>query len=294
MKTIAGAGTAAASRWLFLLLCQVGLVHAMAFAQDDAGTAAYLELGTHARSLGMGGAFVALADDAAALQANPAGLATLARWELASLVATGYGAFQYGTLELAGPGLAAGYQWLTSSRIEARDEQGLPTGTFGLSVAAIRLGAAGWLGPVAAGASLTYTHEDLAVVRGQGFTADVGLLAPLGSLQLGLVARNLWGSMTYASGLSDPLDPAYLLGIAWVRDPFTLALEYELGGALRAGAEIWMAPSFALRGGLARLREDVSLTCGLGVNLGPLRVDYGYLQPRLLPGSHRLSLGYRF
>ena len=45
--------------------------------EDPVGTGALFDIGMGARALGMGGAFVAVADDANALYYNPAGLALI-------------------------------------------------------------------------------------------------------------------------------------------------------------------------------------------------------------------------
>ncbi|BAS27043.1 UPF0164 family protein [Limnochorda pilosa] len=271
------------------------LAQAPAGAQEDyAGTAAHLQIGMGARALAMGGAFVAVADDATALHYNPAGLATLQGLELTSFYSSEYGASSYGALGVAGPGLGAGVQWLGSPGIEARDPYANPTGSFDLALAAARLAYARRLGPVAAGLELTYVSESLASVTGNGLTGDVGVLAPLGPVRLGLAARNLWGTLGYTSGTSDPFDPVYVVGMAWQPGRLTLALDYELEGPVRLGAEFRVLPAFALRAGASSLEEEVTLSGGLGLALGGLRLDYAYLQPKVLPGTHRLSLGYRF
>lgn len=281
-----------------LLACGLGLglaAQAPAGAQEDyAGTAAHLQIGMGARALAMGGAFVAVADDATTLHYNPAGLAALQGLELSSFYSTEYGVSGYGALAVAGPGLGAGVQWLGSSDIEERDTYANPTGSFDLSLAAARLAYARRLGPVAAGIGLTYVSESLATVTGSGLTGDAGLLLPLGPVRVGLAARNLWGTLKYSSGTADPFDPAYVLGLAWQPGPFTLALDYELEGPARLGAEYLAASAFALRAGAWKLEEELALAGGFGLALGGLRLDYAYLQPRVLPGTHRLSLGYRF
>ena len=53
-----------------------------AFAAEDGGTRSVFSEGAGSRALGMGGAFVAVADDATAAMWNPAGLVRVTRLEL--------------------------------------------------------------------------------------------------------------------------------------------------------------------------------------------------------------------
>lgn len=65
-------------RWLLMIaVLGVFLLPAVASAQSKVGTAVgqYLKIGTSARAVGMGEAFVAIADDASSLFYNPGGLA---------------------------------------------------------------------------------------------------------------------------------------------------------------------------------------------------------------------------
>jgi hypothetical protein len=71
------------------------------FAEADAGHAgAFLDFAASARSLGMGGAHAAVADDASAVYWNPAGLSQLDRKDLVAMYSalyenTGFGSFNY-------------------------------------------------------------------------------------------------------------------------------------------------------------------------------------------------------
>ncbi len=69
-------------------------------AENPVGTAVIFDIGMGARALGMGGAFVAIADDANAIYYNPAGLTYVEGRDVTSL---------YSSLLGAGNYLGAGY-----------------------------------------------------------------------------------------------------------------------------------------------------------------------------------------
>mgnify|MGYP002682578709 CR=1 FL=1 len=64
-------------------------------AEDPIGTAAMLDIGLGARALGMGGAHIAVADGAAAVYYNPAGLAFIDGRHIVSLYTNQFGAAGY-------------------------------------------------------------------------------------------------------------------------------------------------------------------------------------------------------
>ena len=70
-----------------LLLGAVSEAQAVASSSNRLGP--YLRMGTGARALGMGGAFVGVADDASATYWNPAGLAWTNGWELTGMYTAG-------------------------------------------------------------------------------------------------------------------------------------------------------------------------------------------------------------
>ena len=68
------------SIWTFIILMSV------AYSQNNVATtsAAFLEIGPGARSLGMGSAYVSVANDASSLYWNPAGIVNISRPEVQS------------------------------------------------------------------------------------------------------------------------------------------------------------------------------------------------------------------
>ncbi|BAS26953.1 hypothetical protein LIP_1096 [Limnochorda pilosa] len=291
-----------AIRILGALLLFSLLFPAVARAQDPSGTAPLTAFGLGARPLGMAGAFTALADDANALYYNPAGLATLRTAQLTSLYASPFGLFDSYALGVAWPGFGAAYLSYRVDDIPATDPMGNPSGPdLAASEQLLILSYAHAFNPADHLAlSLKYDHQALGSETGSGFALDAGILSsPPGTpYRLGLTFRNLGGRMRYSTGSSDAFDPAVVLGLAYAAERLTVALDQELPGPLRVGAEYRTASFVTLRAGLRweeQLRlNHVTYTGGLGLDLGSVSVQYAYEQPPLLGGTHRLSLEVRF
>jgi len=202
-------------------------------------------IGVGARPLGMGKAFIALADDANAIFLNPSGLTQLNKLNFTSMRASLIGDVDYTVLGLAMP-LPAGYfgagfvtsgissipltRWTTSngvSRPEVYSSVDYSSSVFLLSYAN-RLSSvfrSEKLKNVSFGATVKYflqsfsqTTGDLDGATGSGLDLDIGLrLSPLKWLDLGFSATNIipysmggrfiWKKNGVAEGI-----PAYVKG----------------------------------------------------------------------------------
>ncbi|MGE5574423.1 MAG: hypothetical protein ACM309_05895 [Bacillota bacterium] len=265
--------------------------------EDPVGTAAMMDIGMGARSLGMGGAFIAVADDAAAMYYNPAGLALIEGRHVTSLYTNQYGVVGYMALGYAQRNVGAGVLMLDASGIEGTDEFANLTQYIGVrEYAAIgAYGATVWPN-MSLGGAVKYYSQTLPGNSGTGLTGDVGLLYEAGVIRVGAVARNVLGGIHYTSGHEDAFDRSWGVGVATRPLPGLLIAadavvkgEYEL----RAGAE-YLIGNVALRGGGWWGGGQTSFTAGLGVTLPGFSVDYAYQTHNLLPDSHRLSLSIRF
>src|SRR6185295_6018406 len=96
--------------------------------------ASFLKIGVGARAVGIGAAQTALADDAAAIYWNPAGLAHLGKPEAAMHHAELFADTRYDYLAIARSTrfgtIGAGLGYLSQGTIEGRDENRQPTGSF--------------------------------------------------------------------------------------------------------------------------------------------------------------------
>ena len=198
-----------------LLLLLSGLIPCSVSGGKYAG--AFLEIGVGARAMGMGGAFVALADDGTAFQWNPSGLALLEKREIGFMYSTLYqNLADYNYLGFALPlvgGATLSFNWVRlsvddipifpelegeSSRQRIRDPalrpDGKPLGYFGDREEAYFISFAkmnrfnldlGWLYftlplEVPLGVNLKLIRQKLAGIEASGLGLDLGMMIKFG------------------------------------------------------------------------------------------------------------------
>ncbi len=293
------------ANWLVIVaLAAIAVLAAApaAFAQpseDPVGTGALFDVGMGARALGMGGAFVAVADDANAIYYNPAGLALIEGRKATSLYSTLMGAGNYFGAGYAQANIGAAVFGVMST-VGTTDEYGNPTGEIDYREGTLAGGYARAFGPFALGGAIKLYSQDAGSNRGFGATGDVGALISLPYLEgvkFGAVARNLLGTVKYKSGHQDNFDPSYVVGLSLKPlKGLTVAADYDVTHSTgRVGAEYQIIDAFAARAG-ATINADkqYGFTAGAGFAYGSLRIDYAYQFHAELPDSHWVSLGFSF
>ena len=267
---------------------------------DPVGIGALFNLGMGARALGMGGAFVAVADDGSAIYYNPAGLAFVEDNNFTALFSNAFGAGGYLGLGYARPNIGASLVGLVSE-VDETDEYGNVIGTLGYQEGALALGGAYAFGPFALGAAAKGYLQNAPENLGYGFTCDVGLMLSMPDLiglKAGAVGRNLLGTVTFESEHVDEFERDFLVGVS-IRpiEKLLVAADFDMTALVaKVGAEYQVVPAVALRGGVNVDSEmAVGFTAGVGFALGGFTIDYAYqFHPSELPDSHWLSLGYSF
>ena len=308
---------------LFFLILAVSPV---SFAGVDAMP--HLRLGAGARSIGMGGAFTAIADDATATVWNPAGLGSAADLSLNfstqqldldrshNFIALTKALGSAGSIGLAVTNAGV-------SGIQQYDANERYSGTFNYSANAYSLSYGIGLGNFSIGLTgrmLMDSFGTANVESTSGFGGvDVGLMGhalhiDVGEEQVptfhyGIAAKYLGAALgedTVPMVIS--VGTAYNLYMGNVVT-FAADLEQEMvnldesATSLRLGAEYtivtYKSTALSIRGGAKASRDTQNLFGGFGVNIGGLQIDYAIQDGMAseingVGSTHFASLSYRF
>jgi len=173
---------------------------AMGFAgEEDFGTLGghFLRIGVGSRAVALGETFTGLADDATALYWNPGGLAQLTKNELSLTHISFFQGISYENLIYTASiydwgTMGVGFFYLHMGSIEGRDIYGNPTQDFTASDLALVLSygrRAG--GDLFFGVSLKYIQENIEYEVAKSFAIDIGGLARLKNLGIGVSVLNM-------------------------------------------------------------------------------------------------------
>lgn len=297
----------------------------------SAGT--FLKIGVGARPVGMGEAFVAVANDPSTIYWNPAGLAGLQRKEVTASHTAWPADVNYDFVAAVLPVQKLG-------------------GSFGIQLASLRtdLDETDELHPYGTGRTFQYTdfvgglsyarrftdklligftgkfvHENLGLEVGgttiNNWLVDVGSIyyIGLGSLRVGVTLANFGpdfkpsGDFYSANGLGtrayDSFNPPTQFRYGVAMEPYethdvrlTTSLEVSQPAdneqELKGGIETTFARTLSLRAGYNLNADEIKWSAGAGVvgDISTLRgtVDYAYTDGGQLGAIHRLSLGVRF
>ena len=308
---------------LFFLILAVSPV---SFAGVDAMP--HLRLGAGARSIGLGGAFTAIADDATATVWNPAGLGSAADLSLNfstqqldldrshNFIALTKALGSAGSIGLAVTNAGV-------SGIQQYDANERYSGEFDYSANAYSLSYGIGFGNFAVGLTgrmLTDNFGAEGVENQSGFGGvDVGLMGhalhidigeeKVPTFHYGIVAKYLGAS------LGDDTVPMVInLGVAYnlyMGNVVTFAADIEQESvnldesatSLRLGAEYtiltYKSTALAIRGGVRASRDAQNLFGGFGVNIGGLQIDYAIQDGMAseingVGSTHFASLSYRY
>ena len=308
---------------LFFLILAVSPV---SFAGVDAMP--HLRLGAGARSIGLGGAFTAIADDATATVWNPAGLGSAADLSLNfstqqldldrshNFIALTKALGSAGSIGIAITNAGV-------SGIQQYDANERYSGEFGYSSNAYSLSYGigfGNFGVGLTGRMLTDNFGAEGVENQSGFGGvDVGLMGhalhidigeeKVPTFHYGIVAKYLGAS------LGDDTVPMVInLGVAYnlyMGNVVTFAADIEQESvnldesatSLRLGAEYtiltYKSTALAIRGGVRASRDAQNLFGGFGVNIGGLQIDYAIQDGMAseingVGSTHFASLSYRY
>jgi long-subunit fatty acid transport protein len=300
---------------MLLLLLLPGLL----YGQAKVGTAGaqFLELGVSARAVGMGEAFVAIADDATAVYYNPAGLTQLydrevvfTHVEYPAEITYDFAGLAYPLYDFGGT-LGLGFYMLDAGDIDETTYE-YPEGTgrtFGAQEYALGLSYGRNLTDrFSIGVTLKFIDERYESERASGWAADVGTSYNTGfrNFKISMVITNFGPDMAFLSE-SYPLPINFKFGGAinvldGERHMATFALEgWHPSDNLEkynAGLEYSYAGRYFLRVGQKFNYDITGFSAGGGVHLPisglDFRADYAYRDMGMLEDAHRFTVGLMF
>lgn len=286
-------------------------------AADDGGTRSVFADGAGNRALALGGAYVAIADDASAPVWNPGGLAFVARRELQASHTNLFGiGFSEQYMSFVLPSWRFGTASLTARTfgvggVETRDDRNVLIGEdLSSNEMEVALGFGRRVGDFwGVGGAVKIQRQSV------GESADIGIGLDLGVRTYPLAAMGstsaLADRLTFGLALRNALQPRLRLVEDSVSDPsvlrtgigyqqpvgegrsITWALDLEstndMDPRVHAGVELSLVPALALRGGM----NAGNLEAGVGTRLGDFGFDYVF-EDNTLGSIHRFGLNYAF
>lgn len=275
-------------------LLAVGATTFAATADSYTSTGSIFSIGTGARPLGMGGAFVGLADDENAVLYNPAGIAFSEKFTVGSFYTNQYEALHYGSVNYAGKYFGLTYLQISSPNLTKTDLYGNPLGQFdytsrgGVAAFARRINELG----IGLQGKVYNRKEAL------GYSLSPSFLYRLRPFQLGLIFKNLLSTdIAYTEDYGEPWSKGLTVGIAYNTEYLKVDLDvdalFEERGietqVIRVGAEGVLFDNVTLRAGLdSTLQSSV----GLSLKLKDWQLDYSYQVHSDLSSTHRASVSF--
>jgi hypothetical protein len=282
------------------------LAGTQAHAQDQqnaGGPGEWLMRYTTARSLGLGGAYIAVADDPLGVLWNPAGVSSMDQNELRF-----ENARLFEDTQINGFGFAVPGSWLpsfgltvlslSSGDFERTNDMNDPLGTFHQGETAYLLTVSkAFSRKFAVGTNLKLVQQTVEDFSGGGFGADLGGwydVTP--TVRLGASVANLGGPNISLRDVPEkyPMNMRAGAAVHVLNGRGLVALQLDqssgLGTRIHAGAEYWLQPGMALRMGY----DQSYGTGGFSYRFSPqYELEYAAAdQP--LGMTHRVGLSYRF
>jgi len=271
----------------------------------------YLRMGAGARALGMGGAFVGVADDATAAYWNPAGLAWTSGWELTGMYTAGMNVdrrHNYVGLSHNGSMMAYALQWINAGMkdIPQTDDFGNAGSLFNFGDNAFSLSLAKGFDMFALGITGKYLRQsvgaNVANDAVSGYGIDLGLgMAMTDWARFGLSVQDIAGSIgsvatvnkipaTLRAGIA--IMPVSGLTTAFDMEKTRDDSEYRFHAGAEFAIPVTEELGTAIRVGL----NDSKFAGGIGLRYNILTFDYAYVvEPeKFLQENHRLSVSLNF
>ena len=279
-------GLRSPAAFLLAVLCSGAL------SRGDSHVAALFDLGFGARPLGMGGAFVALADDEGAAFYNPAGLGWSRSIGVSSYFTRPAGEITYGGLAVTVPWFGVTVMQLDSGPIESGEE------TFRYVTQAGLVSGGLALGPIGLGVRLKL-YRVSEPSAGRGVALDPAFLLVAGPVRVGGVLENaLSRPIAFDTGRTEAWERRARIGVA-----VSLRLDERLVCNAAIDVEGLLSPAPDIAGGVetwigglaGRVGYDgTGATAGLSLRFENFQMDWAMAMRPDLGDAHRVSLAFRF
>lgn len=283
----------------------------------ETGQASYLkvkdsgftELPVSARSLGMGGAFVGVADDYSACYYNPAGLVNLKSPEIGSMYTDlyGLGLLSHSFLSFVEPDTGMGSGGISWSHLLAdlepeRWRYDLVVYSYANYFEKETGSAVSW------GVNLKYIIQTTSYEDGYGYSLDVGYLKKWKKTCFGVCIRDVFSKINWETGNEDTIPSTFTTGLAF-RISNRALVSFDVNSSfqnllreIKIGGEWEISDKIFFRSGLfQKFQEDEALNFSLGLGLNAsltskIRVifDYAFVSSHQLSDTHYLSISLKF
>ena len=305
---------------VFALILVFALIPSAKMSGAFESGADFLRIDTDARAGAMGSAGTAAAFGAAALNYNPAGMATMNKGEFAFSHTQWLPGSMHDYLGIAMP-VRGGSAWkaglgvtrLSNSGMDGRADDRSAAGGYSAYDQSAALGVAAAFGPWSAGGAVKYIQSSIAGVGGSAFAFDLGLRRAVPGLPvtLGLSVQNMGRGIKYISQ-RDPLPLSTAIGLVFTPlAGFSLALDakrfiydketvFSMGSEYKLFGDSKSVSAMALRGGLGggRSAEERGLnrlwSAGAGIRLFDVNMDYALTPYGDLGNSQKITLKKKF
>ena len=266
------------------------------------------------RAMGMGGTFVAIADDYGACPLNPAGLVQIRQRQLGTMHADLYslGLLHHYFLSFVEPTTGMGAGGLSWSRLSADLEPekwnyDLIFYSYGQFLSTSKLTPkevfSSW------GVNLKYLKQTTTWEDGSGYGLDAAFFIRRGRFSWGANVENLISQVKWGTQRKESMPLTMKLGTAYRFSPRgLLALDIDASREdfpreIHLGSEWWPIKALGIRLGTVKIFQkfaDFRITAGLGSHIpvgkkvGRIELNYAFSYNRDLPNTHRFSLSYSF
>ncbi|HET6350130.1 MAG TPA: hypothetical protein VFH88_13705 [Candidatus Krumholzibacteria bacterium] len=282
---------------------------------QDGGTTSPFSIGAGSRSIGLGRAFVSLADDASTPYWNPAALRNVQQMQFMAMYMPLFGNFtgiDYTYFGFVYPTLSAGAFGIGYTRLGTTfnlwDEASRPLGEGNYSESQLLISYAAerhvnwFFGKMAAGASFKINRQTVDPFSSTAPGVDVGLRyipdrAP--SLSLAVNLQDIVGPQYKLDIADDTVDRTIMAGAGYTRHfdsgaALRIMLQYDMpqraDKKFHAGIEYMFSKYISLRAGM----DEGKATFGLGVGVSNYGLDYAFYSRDTAGSSQAFTFNARF